>query len=114
MSAVESKVVTEVYLKFIETEKRGWTAVDDYLEMLDFLDDDQLHREADVIHSRHSVGNARCDTDHKKSECFVPTIVEAVGYVLDLYKDTGNMHPKNKYILQCYLALSQAGAIVSD
>lgn len=114
MTSDEAKLVSEVYLKLSETEYRGWNGIDDYLVLLDFLDDDQLNREAEVIYEEHKNKKVRCPVNHPASSCIIPKLVESTGSILNLYKETGNLHPKNKYILQYYLAINQSGMILSD
>ena len=112
MSSEQTKQVREVYLKFMASEERGWSPVDEYLEMLEYIDDHQLYLEASVLFESHQEKKIGCLYKHKKSNCFVPTIMEAVDAILTLYSKTETMHKNNRYILQYYLALSQAGQIV--
>ena len=114
MNPEQRKVVTKVYNHLLESEKRGWDGLDDYIDYLEYLSDDQLHREADVIFEIHSRGRTKCQQDHPIENCFVPILVEAVSAILELYKETNSMHPKNKYILQYYLAMQQADMIVVE
>lgn len=94
-----------------DNAETSWTDIDEQMSMLEWIDDPQLVIEAAVVMSLHSKGEPRCGTDHPISECFVPVLVEAIGYILDLYAKTGNLHAKNKFILQYYLAMSQTGFI---
>jgi hypothetical protein len=113
MSPEQTKIVTVVYDRFISNESRGWDGVDEYLEMLEYLDDDQLHREADVLFSTHKSKSMGCPYRHKDpNACFVKHILEAVEAILDLYKETGQMHKNNRYILANYLALTQSEQII--
>jgi hypothetical protein len=99
----------------MNSELKGWSAVDDYLELVDFLDDDQLYRESDVLFSYHKNRIMGCPYEHTEgSVCFVQNIMEGVEAILDLYLETGNLHPKNRYILCNYLALVQDGQIVEQ
>jgi hypothetical protein len=112
MSPEQVRTVAQVYRQFIENEShRGWDEIDNYLLYLDFLDDDQLHREADVVYVQHKDEKVGCDQDHKLSDCFVPKVIDAVNAILELYKVTGHMHKNNRYILQYYIAITQAGMI---
>jgi hypothetical protein len=112
MNQEQVRVVAQVYREFLASEEnRGWEGIDDYLETLQFLDDDQLGREAEVVLIQHRKGKAKCDKDHPESECFVPKIIEAVQAILDLVKETGHLHKNNRYILEYYLAVNQAGMI---
>lgn len=115
MTPDQVRIVAQVYRRFAESEDRPWDSLDDNLWPLEWLDNDQLHRECDVLLEKHRQGKPRCDVEHKKeNECFVPTIIDAVVAILDLYKKTGYMHKNNRYILEYYLALTQIGMIISD
>lgn len=112
MNPDEVKNVKLVYRHFMATEEnRSWDELDDFMDKLEYLEDFQLHREADVVYTMHKNGDVGCGVEHPQSECFVSNIIEAVGSILDLYKETHDLHPENKYILQYYLAVNQAGAI---
>lgn len=114
MTKDQQLIVTQVYRKFYESDSadEGWTDIDEQMSMLEWLDDNQLVVEAAVLMQLQAQGTPRCGQPHPISQCFVPTIVEAVGYILDLFANTGSLHAKNKFILQYYLALSQIGFIV--
>jgi hypothetical protein len=114
LSPDQRKNITTVYNHLMKMEARGWDGLDDYMALLEYLDDDQLHREADVIFSQLSNGNLRCEQDHTQDKCFIPLIHEATACILELYKDTNYMHINNRYILCYYLAMQQAGMIVAD
>jgi hypothetical protein len=114
MTKEQQQTVTQVYRKFYDSDSidEGWTEIDEQMSMLEWLDDNQLVVEAAVLIQLQTQGQPRCDQNHPISECFVPTIIEAVGYILDLFGKSGNLHAKNKFILQYYLALSQIKFIV--
>lgn len=114
MTTEQRKIVTEVYNHLLESENRGWDGLDDYIGFLDYLDNDQLHREADVVYSKHRLGPTKCAQDHTKEKCFIPVLIEAVDAILELYKESGSLHEKNKYILQYYIAMNQAGMILLE
>lgn len=115
MTKEQSNTVTLVFNKFFNDENdESWSEIDHYLSLLDFIDDDQLYREADVLYSIHTRGEPMCEVDHPREECFIPLIIEAVGAILELYRETGNLHKNNKYILEYYLALTQAQIILVD
>lgn len=97
-----------------EKEKECWDGLDDCMWHLENLDDDQVHREADVIYCQHSHENARCKQEHPKEHCFIPLLVDAVGAILELYKETNNLHPKNRYILEYYLSMNQVELIIYE
>lgn len=114
MSQEQVKIVVRVYTHLLESESRGWDELDDYIEYLEYLDDDQLHREADALYAKHSISIVGCNQKHPKEKCFMPVLLEAVGAILDLYKEKNNLHEKNKYILQYYIAMTQAEMIVIE
>lgn len=114
MTPEQRKNVTRVYNHLLENEKRGWDGLDNYMDMLDYLDDDQLHREADVIFEQHSRGTVKCEKTHPIEQCLIPILVEAVAAILELFKETNNLHIKNRYILQYYLAMQQCNMIVFE
>lgn len=114
MTPEQRKVVTQAYNHLLEKEARGWDGLDDCMDCLEYLDDDQLHREADVIHAQHTLGKVRCQQNHPIEHCFIPMLVDAASAILELYKETSSMHPKNRYILQYYLAMQQVGMIICD
>lgn len=114
MDSSQKDAVTIVYNRFMDQEGRGWDQLDDTLDLLEYLDDDQLYREASVLYSYQEHKNPRCPQDHHKSKCFIPVVIEAVSAILELYQDSPTMHPKNRYILQYYLAISQSEGIVTD
>lgn len=114
MTSDQARAVAQVFRRFVNSEDRPWDDLDEQLNMLDWLDDDQLHREADVVFEQHKNKNTRCSVPHKNDECFVPTIIEAVNAILELYKETGQMHKNNRYILQYYIGLTHIGMILAD
>lgn len=112
MSPQDVKNVERVYEHLLARENRGWDGLDDSLDLLEYLEDDQLYRESEVALLAHSSGNVRCSVDHKNEECFIPLIVQAAAAIVALYKDTNDLDIKNKYILQYYLAMNEAEMIV--
>ncbi|MCX9024621.1 MAG: hypothetical protein OIN85_00830 [Candidatus Methanoperedens sp.] len=114
MSSDQKKVVIQTYNHLIENEKRGWDDLDDYMEYLDYLDNAQLKREVDVIYANHRGQTVKCQQNHAKEKCFIPVLVEAVNAILELYKDKEDMHKKNRYILQYYLAMNHAKMILLE
>lgn len=114
MNPDQARLVAGVYRHFIDKENTSWTEIDDLLDYLEYLDDDQLHKESDVIFSRQVNRNARCDRKHDKTACFIPLMIEAVSIILDLYKKTNQLHKNNRYILQYHIACSQSGIIITD
>ena len=113
MSESQVKNITHIYTKLMEAELKGWTNLDNFLELLEFLDDDEIYREAEALYSVHKTKKMGCPYIHKEGTvCFVVGILEAVEAITDLYQETGNLHPKNRYLLCNYLALCQDGQIV--
>ena len=114
MSKDQQIVVTRVYQRFCkaDAEETSWTDIDEQMCYLEYIDDPQTVIEAAVILQLHLQGDPRCEQDHPREECFIPLVIDAATAIIDLYGKTGNLHPKNKFILQYYLALSQVGYIV--
>jgi len=110
----QSKIVSKSYLHLLSSERGGWSDIDEYLLLLDYLEDDQLFREASVLYDRHKNSVVSCTEDHPREACFVPLLVESSQYIIELFEETHNLHPKNRYILSYYLALDQAGMILTD
>ena len=103
-----------VYSRFMDNEDgHTWTGLDDSLELLDWMSNLELAREASVEAEKHSRGVFRCTNDHDQQFCFAPFVLESVGAILDLYEKTGDLHEKNRYILSYYLAMSSMRMIYS-
>jgi hypothetical protein len=115
MTQDQAKVVAHVFRQFLTADIKHaqWTHIDDQMEALDWLSDDQVCVEAEVIYNKQKDGNPRCIMDHEPSKCMVPLIIEAVQVILKLNKETGFLHYKNRFILQYYLLLSHIGEIIS-
>lgn len=115
MSPDQVRNVANVYRRLmLHEEGRGWTKLDDDMAHLSYLDDDELVREAEVAFCHHDGKNPRCPKDHDIRECFIPTLIDAVTAILDLYRETENLHVNNRYVIECYLAIDQQGSIVAD
>ncbi|NJO48230.1 MAG: hypothetical protein HC840_00780 [Leptolyngbyaceae cyanobacterium RM2_2_4] len=114
MTKDQQETVLKVYRRFVDADnaETQWTNIDEQMSMLEWIEDQQLVIEAAVLIQLQSQGEPRCNQNHPVSECFVPSIIESVGYILDMYAQTGHLHAKNKFILQYYLAMSQVGFIV--
>lgn len=109
----QAKVLREILGKFNKSEVLEWTSLDESMVHLSELEDGQLANEAEAFMELHTKHQARCASDHPIEECFVPVIVEGIGFILDDYQDTKNHLPKNsRYILEYYISLSHNGAIV--
>ena len=112
LSSEQIKNITYVYSKLLESELKGWSTIDDYLELTEWLDNDQLYRECEVLYSVHKTKKMGYPYLHAEGTvCFVVGILEAVEAILGLYMETGSMHIRNRYILCNYLALCQDGQI---
>lgn len=114
MTTDQVKNVTYVYTQLMESEKLrgGWDEIDESMHYLGWIEDDQIAREADVAYEIHKRGKVKCALEHPGKECFVPNIVEAVGAILDLWRENGQLHKNNRYILEFYLAYTQAQMVV--
>ena len=113
MNEEQVKAVKIVYSRFIESEEEIWTDLDDNLELFDYLSDREMIIEAQIRMSVHSSGNFRCKQDHKQDYCLAPYILESVDAIVSLYKETGELHEKNRYIVSYYLVLSEMKMIFS-
>lgn len=112
LSPEQSKNIVHLFNKFLDSESKGWSRIDDFLEMLEWLDDLELYRECDALYSIHKTKKMGCPYIHSEATiCFVNGILEAVEAIIELYKETGSLHPKNRYVLSYYLALCQDGQI---
>lgn len=114
MNSEQAGVVRVVYNRFIDSEDVNWTIIDDNLHFLGYMLDSDIMREANVKYQTHSHGVFRCASDHEQQFCFAPHILEAVGYILDLYKESGQLHEKNRYVIEYYMGMSEAGMIYSS
>lgn len=115
MSEDQAKAVKEIYKNFIShDERRKWTKIDYLLHDLDSLNDNQMILEVEVQLYLHSMGILKCAEDHGESVCLVPQLMESVNAICDLYQETLKLHPKNRYILQNYLAISHEKIIYVD
>lgn len=115
MTPEQVKTVQQVLRKFLNDEKKfpEWSQIDEYLSMLEWLDDHQIYLEAKVHYEKHKNGTPRCTIVHNNEECFVPLIIEAAVAIFELYEETERMHLNNRYILSYYIAFSQTGDIIS-
>jgi len=116
MTKAEKDVVSMVYRRFIESEYDDyWTDLDEKLYELEWLTDKETVIESMVKYAQHSrTGTVfRCKREHSPQECFSPYILQAVESILLLYEETKDLHPKNKYVLAFYLAMSEVGLIFS-
>jgi len=107
MSIDQENSVKIIYRNFLTNDyNRGWINVDNSLHRLSFLNDDQTVIEAECQIYRHSLGKLKCADSHDESACLVPQMMDAVNAICELYQETKILHPKNRYILDNYLAIS--------
>lgn len=107
-------VVKMVYNRFIESEEEVWNDLDENLDLFDYLTDEEMVNESEVKLIKTSKKIFRCRQDHQQSDCMAPYIAEAARAIVDLYRETDNLHPKNRYILCYYCVLSELGLIYAD
>lgn len=113
MSKDQVQIVNEMYSRFIESEHEdSWDELDDALSHLDYLTNVELMNEVQILFDKHSDKNIRCKLNHPQSKCMAPKIMEAVLAIIQLYRETGVLHTKNKYICQYYLALTHTKFIL--
>lgn len=113
MTSEQSKNITYLVDRFLESESKGWTNLDDLLEYLEYLTDPEIYTESEALYSIHKTKKMGCPYVHKEgSVCFVYGILDAVEAILNLYEESGSLHPRNRYVLCYYLALSQDGQIL--
>lgn len=113
LSNEQSKNITYVYSKLLQSELSGWAEIDDCLEQIEWLSDDELFRECELLYSYQKNGNVSSRyKDDSKATLFIRNLIEASDAILELYKETNNLHSNNRYILSYYLGLCQTGQIV--
>lgn len=111
----EQKIVSIVFKRFyqLDVENLKWGEIDECIYTLDWMSDEEVIIEAAIKIQMQTSGTPRCKKTHTSDECFVPTIIEAIGHILNLYGETSELHKNNRFILLYYLALSQTGHILS-
>lgn len=114
MTPEEVKVVVFVYQNFMVNEDSRWSEIDDNLEMFEWLSNKEIITECEIKLKMHLRGTFRCTQDHEQEHCMSPMILDAVESIVKLYKETKNLHDKNKYILIYYLVLSEMKIIYSE
>lgn len=109
----ETKNIKIIYSNFLDGEDKGWGAIDDALEMIEWLNDEQVVIEAETIYEYQKDKKMGCPYKHAENKkCLVHDIIDAVKSILNLYKETKYLHEKNRYIISYYIALSNLGMIV--
>lgn len=106
MAQEQSQIVKLVYSRFIDSEEEIWSEFDDNLEFVGYLTDKELIQECSIKFFEHSKGDLRCVENHDPAYCMAPLVLEAVEAILDLHDKTGELHEKNRYIMEFYLAMS--------
>lgn len=115
MTDDEGQVVRIVYERFLDSESQDWGDLDCNLEFFDWLHDKELINEVRIKQINHLRGKfLRCTSDHDQESCFAPVIMEAVGYILDLWDSTRILHERNRYVLLYYVSMSEMGLIFSS
>lgn len=113
MTSELDELIKTVYNRFLDSEdKRGWSSLDDYLDLLEYLDDHQLYKESLNLYNLHKNKKMGCPYNHKKKDCFVPSVLTVIELILIYYAQKMILTEKYKFILQYYLALTQCGQII--
>jgi hypothetical protein len=103
-----NEIIDRVFERFAEADNRQtkWTNLDTNMELLTWLDDDQLVREARMSYDRLvNSGTPQCKYDHKGGECFVPIIMKATAYIMESYERIPKLTDKARYIAQYFISL---------
>lgn len=115
MSKEQEESVKMVFRNFItHDQQRGWSDIDEILFKLDFLSDEETILETETQIYRHSQGTLKCAEDHGQKACLVPQLMDCVNAICELYNESKSLHPKNRYLLHNYLAVSHKGTIYVD
>jgi hypothetical protein len=113
LDSSQTKNILYVYNKFLESESKGWDEADDNLLILEWLSDIEIYRESEILYSYQKNRNMGCTFKHPPGAiCFSVHVLEAVDSILQLYQESNVLHPKNRYVLEYYIILCQAGQIV--
>lgn len=107
------RIIDIVLRRFVQVDNQQtkWTSLDTNMSMLEWLDDNQTVKEAEIVHSEHSMGKVRCKMNHIESKCFAPMIVTAVGHIVSMNKESGHLTSDQRYVLQYYISLAKIGEI---
>lgn len=117
MTEKETQAIKLVYDRFIRSESADWSDLnsdlESNLEFFGWLTDKELVNEVKVKQLKHSRGKIfRCTETHEKDEdCFAPYILEAIGYIINLWDKTRILTEKNRYILLYYVSMAEMGLI---
>ena len=108
-------LIEKIYRHLMNGETKGWSELDNILETLEYLESDQLYREAEVVATQHErAKTVRCPDDHDAKKCIIPRLVRACRVILNRYQETDEMPPKHTYILSYYLALTHIGFVITE
>jgi hypothetical protein len=114
MSPEQVKTVTYIYGLLMASEIKEWEKIDEYLQALEWLSYFQLCNECEALYSIHQDNHLVCPyIEGEESTHFIVSMLEAVEAITQLYRETEDLHPRNRYILCYYLALCQDGQLVS-
>lgn len=121
MTEEQVRIVKAVYSRFIESEAETWTDLDSNIELYDYLNNRELVAESEIKFNKFSKKVFRCSQHHGgdpkmhlQELCMAPIILEAVGAVISLYRETKELHPKNRYLLTFFHAMSEMKMIYND
>jgi len=105
--------IERVFRRFeqVDDQQTKWTSLDTNMSFLAWLDDDQIVRESEAVHKEHQAGKPRCKMEHPDERCFAPTIVKAVGHIIDGHKASGKLSKENRYVLEYYISLAKIGEV---
>jgi hypothetical protein len=110
MSNSQKNSVLMVYKNFIDNEyllNNGWSDMDESMWQLEFLSDEETITEAEVLINKHSQYVVKCSDYCEYRSDMVPQLLEAVGAIIEVWVYSGGiLHPKNRYIIHNYLAMS--------
>lgn len=113
----ETEIVNFIYKSFYDTDlkEQKWSVIDEYMSYLDYLNDQEILVESEIKLKEHLSGDPRCpfEEEHKKHKCIVPSIIEAVKILIDSNNGLKKIDIKDRFVLQYYLAISQAKYIIS-
>ena len=115
MSRDEYNLVKTVYNRFMSCEEEGtWGSLDDMMEHMEYLTDREVVIEAEFKMEIHIEKGIKCNQNHAVTDCFSPTILEAVKSIVALFNETNSLHPKNRYILSYYMALCEMNLLLTS
>lgn len=121
MTEEQARVVRTVYNRFIESEQETWSDLDSNIELFEYLNDKELIVESEIKYNKFSKKSFRCSQYHgddpkvhTQDFCMAPLILEAVGAIISLYRETKDLHPKNRYLLTFFHSMSEMKMIYPE